>query len=98
MKSVLLAASLLLSGLSQSFAADMTGTITRDEPGDYSCASKKRVAVLVQYPKEMLPEERYQYTAGGGLHVMCADYSGTPPQSGKKVRLSLQGNGIQVTN
>lgn len=98
MKSGLLVVLLLLSGVPHVVAADMTGTITRDEQGDYSCAAKKRIAVLVQYPKEMLPDERYQYAAGGGLHVMCADYMGTPPQTGKKVRLSLQGNGIQVSN
>lgn len=98
MKSSVIAVMLAATGISQALAADMTGTVTRDESGDYSCASKKRVAVLVQSPKEVLPEERYQYALGGGLHVMCADYSGTQPQPGKKVRLTLQGNGLQVVN
>lgn len=68
---------------------EISATITKDEANEYSCASRKRVPVVVNASRELLPESRYQYALGGGLHVVCADYAGAPLQIGKKVKISL---------
>lgn len=70
-------------------AQELSATITRDEANQFSCASKKRIPVAVSTSRELLPEERYQYALGGGMHVVCADYTGTPLPVGKKVKISL---------
>lgn len=86
-----------LGGLPQTAAAQqVTATITKDETNEYSCAARKRVAVVVNASRELLPEERYQYALGGGLHVVCADYSGTALQVGRKVKIALSDSKVTV--
>lgn len=75
---------------------EMKATVARDETNEFSCAARKRVAVLIEAQKDILPEQRYQYSVGGGLHVLCADYAGTPPPPGRKVRISFRDNAIQL--
>ena len=68
---------------------EFSATITKDEANQYSCASQKRIPVIVRTSRELLPEERYQYALGGGMHVVCADHAGSPLPVGKKVKVSL---------
>ncbi len=86
----------LFASLPAVAAQKMPATIVPDEPGAFSCASRKQVAVRVQAPKDTLPEPRYQYTVGGDLHVLCADVSGAPPATGTKVRISFRGDAVQI--
>jgi len=82
----------LPAGASQEIGA----TVARDDSGEFSCASRKRVAVLVQAPKDLLPEARLQYAMGGELHVLCADFAGPQPAVGRKVRISFNGDAVRL--
>lgn len=75
---------------------EISATIAKDETNEFSCLSRKRVPVLVQVSRELLPDQRYQYGLGGQMHVICADFSGAAPQIGKKVRISLNDNAAQI--
>ncbi len=98
-KSVLLSLALLpalLAGPPLLAAQEMDASITRDETGEFACTLRKRVAVLVNAPKDLLPEPSYQYAMGGNLHVVCADFAGTPPAVGKKVRIAFHGDTVRL--
>lgn len=86
----------MAGGTAAAATQEMKATIARDEAGEFSCANNKRVAVLVEADKDLLPNARYQYAVGGGLHVLCADYAGTPPPPGRKVRVSLRDDAVQL--
>jgi len=91
-----LIATLIASGVATGATQEMKATIARDEAGEFSCANHKRIAVLVEADKDLLPNARYQYAVGGGLHILCADYAGTPPPPGRKVRVSLREGAVQL--
>lgn len=77
-------------------STELNATIAKDETNEFSCASRKRVPVLVQASRELLPEQRYQYSLGSQMHVVCADFSGAAPQPGRKVRISLSDHAAQI--
>lgn len=78
-------------------SVETAATVSRDEDNEFSCASKKRVPVAIKAERESLPAARYQYSLGGGFHVLCADNTGTaPPPVGKKVRVSFNDNTAQI--
>lgn len=75
---------------------EIAATVSKDEANEFSCASKKRVPVTVKAEREFLPEARYQYSLGGGFHVLCADHAGGSLPTGKKVRVSLNDTSAQI--
>lgn len=77
-------------------AQEMSATVTRDESGEYACASRKRVAIRLQADREQLPEPAYQYALGGGLHVLCAEHAGPPLPPGRKVRIAIAGDAVRI--